>query len=121
MREMTENEQLMFDIIKNHKGYSNYNLVREFYFERYGINLPDLKGMEEYGTVERMVRLLKSLYPSELTDEEERKARHDAEDKFKEMALDRNKPIKPLKQDENEPSEKTEQLGLGIFGEINWW
>ena len=109
MREMTENEQLMFNIIKEHKDYSNYNLVREFYFQRYGINLPDLKGFEEYGTVERWVRLLKSLYPSELTTPEEREARKDAEDKFKEMALDRNKPVKP-----------DEQLGLGLFGEL-WW
>ena len=114
MREMTDNELLMYNIIKEHKGYSNYNLVREFYFQRYGINLPDLKGFEEYGTVERWVRLLKSLYPNELTDDDERQARQDAEDKYKEMALDRNKPIKP---------EKHEQTSLLLGGSNlkEWW
>lgn len=112
MREMSENEQLMYDIIKNHKEESNYNLVREFYFQRYGINLPDLKGFEEYGTVERWIRLLKSLYPNDLTTPDERKARQDAEDKYKEMALDRNKPIK---------HEQTSLLIGGTNDKERWW
>ena len=115
MREMSENELLMFDIIKSHKDYSNYDLVREFYFQRYGINLPRISPeLEQYGTIERWIRMLKALYPNELTTEDERRIKADMEDKFREMALDRNKPIKP---------EKHEQTSLLMGGSNlkDWW
>lgn len=114
MREISDKEMVMFNILKNNKKArnNNYEAVREWYMQVYGINLPSLEKCEEqYGTVERWIRLLKSLYPNELTDPEERQLKEDMEDSFKEKALDENKPYIPNKQ---------EQMGLGLFGE-KWW
>ena len=114
-RTMTDKEKTMFNILKYNKKArnNNYEAVREWYRVTYGINLPSLENCEEeYGTVERWIRQLKSLYPSELTDEEERKIKSDMEDVFKERALDKNKPM------------KQEQMGIGILGGNNykdWW
>lgn len=116
MREMTDKEQVMYDILKNNPKArkNNYEAVREWYRQVYGINLPSLEKCEEqYATVERWIRLLKSLYPSELTDDEERKLKADLEEQFKEKALDKNKPVK-----------KETQGTLGLFGENpfgGWW
>ena len=116
MRPMTEEELTMFTILKNNPECrkNNEKALREFYLLMYGINLPELDGTMKIQTVLRMIRTLKELYPAELTDKEERQIKADMEAIYKERALDRNKPIKPVK----EP-EKREQIGLGLFGELN--
>lgn len=119
MREMSEAEELMYRILKNNKMArdSNWEAVRLFYLEKYGINLPKLEGKEAIWTVERMIRTLKALYPKDLTDAEERQIKAEKEMQYKEQALDRNKPIKPAERPKNEP--QSEQTTLGLFGE--WW
>lgn len=114
MRDMTRKEEVMFDILKNNKRCrdNNYEAVREWYRQVYGINLPSLDNCDEqYGTVERWIRQLKALYPHELTDETERQIKRDMEDTFKENALDKNKPI------------KHEQIGMLLGGDNlkEWW
>lgn len=117
MREATDKEKVMYDILKNNKKCreNNYEAVREWYRRVYGINLPSLENCEEqYGTVERWIRALKALYPNELTDDTERQLKSDMESQFKENALDRNKPY----------IGKNEQMGLGLPGGHNykdWW
>jgi len=115
MRPMTEEEKTMFTILKNNPEcrLSNEEALREFYLLMYGINIPKLDGVMKIQTVLRMIRTLKSEYPKELTDPEERQIKADMQMIYKERALDRNKPIKPVK----EP-EKREQIGLGLFGEL---
>ena len=112
---MTEEEQTMFTILKNNPEcrLSNEEALREFYLLMYGINIPKLDGTMKIQTVLRMIRTLKSEYPKELTDPEERQIKADMQMIYKERALDRNKPIKSVK----EP-EKREQIGLGLFGEL---
>lgn len=117
MREITEKEMVMFNILKNNPKArnNNYEAVREWYRQVYGINLPSLNGCaEEYGTVERWIRQLKSLYPKELTDPNERQIKSEMESKFKEAALDKNKPIK---------RKENEQTSLLIGGSNlkEWW
>ena len=120
MREISDKEMVMFRILKESPKArrNNYEAVREWYREVYGINLPSLENCEEeYGTVERWIRMLKSLYPNELTDSTERQLKADMEANFKEKALDKNKPY-------IKPEQKEEQLGLGLLGGHNykdWW
>ena len=124
MREATEKEMVMYDILRTNKRCrdNNYEAVREWYRRVYGINLPSLENCEEqYGTVERWIRALKALYPDELTDGEERQLKADMEEQFKDKALDRNKPVIAPERRKNE---RQEQLGLGLLGGQNykdWW
>jgi len=96
MREMTKDERIMYEILKNNKSArdSNWEAVREFFWQRYDINLPKLDNTVTVWTVERMIRTLKALY-HECTDEEERMIKAAMEDEYKEKALDKNKPLKP--------------------------
>lgn len=115
MREISEKENIMFDILKTNKRCrdNNYEAVREWYRRVYGINLPSLENCEEqYGTVERWIRLLKSEYPNELTDSEERQIKKEMEMEFKERALDKNKPIR---------HEQTSLLMGGNNERDRWW
>lgn len=115
MREMTNDELTLYEIIKNNKDASNYELVKKMY-STYGIILPDIpKSVPSIWTVERQIRLLKQTYPSILTNAKERQIKSDMEVKYKDMALDKNKPVKA----QNEPV-KVEQGTLGLFGE-SWW
>lgn len=119
MREMTDKEKVMFNILKNDPKAraSNYEAVRQWYKQVYNVNMPSLSECEEqYGTVERWVRGLKALYPHELGDDSERKIHSDLETKFKEEALDRNKPYISQK-------EMHEQTSLLMGGDNykEWW
>ena len=114
MRPMTDDELTMFQILKRDKECrnNNYQAVRTFYKMQYGVDLPALKGLPTIWTIERLIRTLKSEYPSELTDSEERQIKNSQEDLYKERALDANKPIK----------QRVEEQGtLGLFGEPSWW
>ena len=117
MQEMNDRELTMFNILKNNKKCrdNNWEAVREYYRQVYGIVLPDLKNMETVWTVERLIRTLKSTYPSQLTDKEERQIKADMVDRYKEKALDENKPLLPPKEVVNEQGQ------LGLFGEPMWW
>lgn len=104
MKKMTEDELALYKIIKNNRSCrnSNWEATRAFYKIQYGVDLPDLKGLPTPSSIDRTIRALKALYPKDLTDEEERKIKEDQISKFKEAALDKNKPV------------KDEQIGL-------WW
>lgn len=113
MREMTDDEMALFEIIKNDTELSNYEIVRRLYSRRYGIELPKINGdLPSIWTIERQIRLLKQTYPSLLTNSKERQIKADMEVKYKDMATDQNKPIKP---------QTSEQSSLGLFGENEWW
>lgn len=110
MREMTNDELALFDIIKSDTSLSNYEIVRKLYEKQYGLHLPKIgKDMPSIWTIERQIRLLKQTYPSILTDDKERAIKEEQVTKYKEMARDENKPVKP------------QQESLGLFGENNWW
>ena len=113
MREMTKEELIMYNILKTNQSArdSNWEAVREFYWQRYLINLPKLENEMNIWTVERMIRTLKSLY-KECTDESSDAIKEVEVDKYKEMALDDNKPLKPELQ-------KVEEIKLQ--GEGIWW
>lgn len=116
MRKMTDEEVVMYNILKNDRvcRNNNYEAVRSFYLKVYGIQLPKIDhDMPSIWTIERMIRTLKSTYPSVLTDPEERQIKQQKVSEFKEKALDENKPIKPTE-------EKQVQGNLGLFGET-WW
>ncbi len=120
MREMTKDEQVLYNILKNDPNCrkSNYEAVRKFYKEVYGIYLPIIpRDMPSIWTVERSIRTLKSTYPKELTDTKEREIKAEMVDRYKEMALDENKPVKPKEMAET----VNEQGSLGLFGEPMWW
>lgn len=117
MRKITEDEVVMFNILKNDRvcRNNNYEAVRSFYKKQYGLELPRINSeLPSIWTVERMIRTLKSTYPSQLTDKEERQIKMQKVSEFKEMALDDNKPLKPKE-------EVSEQGSLGLFGEPSWW
>jgi len=117
MQEMNDKELAMFNILKNNKKCrdNNWEAVREYYRQIYNISLPELKNLETVWTVERLIRTLKSTYPSQLTDKEERQIKAEMVGKYREMALDENKPVLPPKQ------AVSEQGSLGLFGEPMWW
>lgn len=96
MREMTNDELIMYNILKENQDArnSNYEAVRQFFLKRYSINLPILDDTLSVFTVERMIRMLKSIY-RECTDDSSNKIKKEQEIKFKENALDDNKPLKP--------------------------
>lgn len=118
MRYMTDDELTMYQILRDDPACrrSNWEAVRSFYLKQYGISLPALRGLPTIWTVERMIRTLKSEYPNKLTDEKEREIKEEEVTKYKDMARDENKPVKP----QNEPK-KEEQGRLGVFGEPSWW
>lgn len=109
MRAMTKEESKLYQIIKQNKNNSNWDIVRLFYKEQYNIELPDLRNVPTVWTVERWIRLLKETYRSDLTTKEERDIKNDMQSKYKEMALPKNRPV------------KEEQGTLGLFGEPSWW
>ena len=100
MRSMTSDESVMYQILKNSKSCrdSNWEAVRTFYQAQYVVSLPELRGLPTVWTVERMVRTLKSTYPRELTDPEERQIKAEQETEFKEKARDDNRPVKEEEQ-----------------------
>ena len=110
MRNMTDDEKLMYSILVNNDNAkkSNWEAVREFYWQRYMIKLPKLDGMLTVWTIERMVRTLKSMY-RECSNKESRQIKKEQEIEYKERALDQNKPMRPQEV-------KTEQVTLN-----GWW
>ena len=114
MREMTNDELTLYEIIKNNKDASNYELVKKMY-STYGIELPDIpKDLPSIWTIERQIRLLKQTYPNALTSQKERQIKAEKVSEYKDMALDKNKPMLPRN------GLKQEQVSLGLFGE-SWW
>lgn len=109
MRQMSENEEVLYNILVNNKvaRTNNWEAVRMFYWDRYKVNLPDLKQLPTVWTIERSVRQLKELY-KECNDSEAKKIHQEKEDEFKEKALVDNKPTKPSQY-------KEEQI------ELKWW
>lgn len=97
MREMNNDELALFDILKdNDKAKNNnYEALRLFYKQQYDISLPDLKGVPNLFTIERYIRKLKQLYPSQLTSPKEREIKLEKEIEFKEMVRDDNAPLLP--------------------------
>lgn len=96
MKRMSDDELALYQIIKNNRSCrnSNWEATRAFYKIQYGVDLPDLKGLPTPSSIDRTIRMLKSLYPKDLTDSEERKIKEDQITKYKEAALDKNKPVK---------------------------
>lgn len=109
MRPMTDDERVLYNILKDNPEArsSNWEAVRQFYFRRYLVKLPDLKGLPTVWTIERSIRTLKSLY-HECNDEKANKVHEDKVSEYKNMALDHNKPAKTT-------PEKSEQI------EMKWW
>ena len=108
MRTMDKDEQALFDIIKGDTSLNNYDVLRVFYEQEYGIKLPPIsKELPNLWTTERKIRLLKQTYPSLLTNSEERDAKAEQETNYKDMARVDNRPVR-------EPT-------LGLFGENEWW
>lgn len=115
MREMTDDEKKLFEIIKSNTDASNYEIVREMYRKAYGIEMPYIpKELPSIWTIERQIRLLKQTYPSQLTNPKERQIKAEKETEYKDMALDKNKPYIAK-------NELNEQGTLGLFGEPSWW
>lgn len=96
MREMTKEEQMMYQILRDHPECrkNNWEAVREFYWQYYQINLPKLDKTLAIWTIERMIRTLKSLF-HECNDEEAKMIKSAMESEYKEQALDKNKPFRP--------------------------
>lgn len=101
MREMNNDELALFDILKNsdRAKNSNYEALRLFYKKQYDITLPDLSGMPSLFTIERYIRRLKQIYPSQLTTPREREIKLEKELEFKEMVRDDNTPLLPQDDD----------------------
>ena len=102
VRPMNENEQILFQILKNNPQArkNNWYAVRMFYWQRYGVKLPDMGNLPAIWTIERSIRTLKEMY-RECNDESAEAVKKAQESKYKQQAIE-----KPM---------KAEQI------EMKWW
>lgn len=102
MRKMNDDEKaLMRILIESDKAKeNNYECIKMFYEQEYGVIFPNLNGLPNFFTVERYIRKLKQLYPSKLTTAKEREIKANKELEFKEMIRDDNSPLLPNKEEQ---------------------
>lgn len=97
MQEMNNDQMILYKVLKESlkARNSNWEAVREFYWEAYGVNLPLLENMPSIWTIERNIRQLKATYKDLRGSNETQQAKLEKVAQYKEMALDKNKPIRP--------------------------